>query len=234
MKILITGASRGLGAAIARKFVNEQNEIFLASRNTGALKALQNELYSKNPLCFVRSLKLDLENEESIKALAGQMKTEAQYLDLIINNAGSLIKKDFSKTESDDIKRIMNVNYIGPALLIKECLPLLHEAEHPHIINIASMGGFQGSMKFPGLSHYSSSKAAIATLTECLAVEFKGTISVNCLAIGAVETEMFQEAFPGFEAPLKPEEMADFVYDFSRKGHKYMNGKILPVSVSNP
>jgi NAD(P)-dependent dehydrogenase (short-subunit alcohol dehydrogenase family) len=104
-----------------------------------------------------------------------------------------------------------------------------------HIVNIASMGGFQGSSKYKGLSYYSASKAALACLTECLATEFQESkIKVNCLALGAVQTEMFEAAFPGNKAPVKAHEMAEFIADFALKGHKFFNGKILPVATNNP
>ena len=97
------------------------------------------------------------------------------------------------------------------------------------------MGGFQGSAKFAGLSAYSSSKAAVVGLTECLAEELKDKdIFVNCLAIGAVQTEMLSEAFPGYEAPVSPKQMAEYIFDFAIKGSQFYNGKILPVSSSTP
>jgi NAD(P)-dependent dehydrogenase (short-subunit alcohol dehydrogenase family) len=97
------------------------------------------------------------------------------------------------------------------------------------------MGGVQGSAKFAGLSAYSSSKAALCTLTECLAEELKlENISVNCLALGAVQTEMLSKAFPGYRAPLSASEMAEFIVQFARSGHYYFNGKILPVSSTTP
>jgi NAD(P)-dependent dehydrogenase (short-subunit alcohol dehydrogenase family) len=97
------------------------------------------------------------------------------------------------------------------------------------------MGGFQGSSKYPGLSYYSASKAAIACLSECLAVEFaESGIRVNCLALGAVQTEMFAEAFPGYKAPVNATEMAEFVSYFAVNGQKFFNGKIIPVAVNNP
>jgi NAD(P)-dependent dehydrogenase (short-subunit alcohol dehydrogenase family) len=120
-------------------------------------------------------------------------------------------------------------------MLIRELLPFMGRAGDTHIVNIGSMGGFQGSSKYPGLSFYSASKAAIANLTESLAVEFCNTkIFVNCLALGAVQTEMLAQAFPGYKAPIKPEEMAGFIGDFALHGHQFMNGKILPVALSNP
>jgi NAD(P)-dependent dehydrogenase (short-subunit alcohol dehydrogenase family) len=108
-------------------------------------------------------------------------------------------------------------------------------AGRAHIINISSMGGVQGSIKFPGLSSYSSAKAALGVLTECLAEEFKeSNIRFNTLALGSVQTEMLEAAFPGYTAPLKPMEMAIFIKDFAERGGNFFNGKILPVSLSTP
>ncbi|MCK7533451.1 MAG: SDR family oxidoreductase [Marinilabiliales bacterium] len=95
-----------------------------------------------------------------------------------------------------------------------------------HIVNISSMGGYQGSSKYKGLSYYSASKAAISCLSECLAGEFSGTgITVNCLALGAVQTEMFEEAFPGSQAPVSTMEMAQFIVNFALNGNRFFNGK---------
>jgi 3-oxoacyl-[acyl-carrier protein] reductase len=97
------------------------------------------------------------------------------------------------------------------------------------------MGGIQGSAKFPGLSAYSSSKGAVLTLTELLAEEFKETgPSFNALALGAVQTEMLEEAFPGYKAPVSAIEMAEYVMNFALNGQKLYNGKILQVSSSTP
>src|SRR5208282_5900863 len=99
------------------------------------------------------------------------------------------------------------------------------------IVNISSIGGVQGSAKFKGLSAYSSSKAALINITECLAEEFKERgIAVNCLALGSVQTEMFSAAFPSFEAALTAEEMANYISEFAVTGNKYFNGKVIPVS----
>jgi short-subunit dehydrogenase len=235
MKVLITGSSRGIGAATAKKFGEiKDTELYLVSRNEKSLKNLKNEIENKNPSVKVQVMPADLSQEDSIISLVENISGITNNLDILINNAGFLVNKDFSEFSLSDIDETFRVNYIAPSLLIKECLNLLRRSDSPHIINISSMGGIQGSAKFPGLSHYSSAKAAIAVLTECLAVEFKNEISVNCLAIGSVQTEMLEAAFPGYKAPLKPEEMADFIVEFASNAHKYMNGKIIPVSMTNP
>jgi len=90
-------------------------------------------------------------------------------------------------------------------------------------------------MKFPGLAAYSSSKGALLTLTEMLAEEYKEQgISFNALALGAVQTEMLEEAFPGYKAPVSAVEMANYIYNFALTGNKFYNGKILQVSSSTP
>ena len=97
------------------------------------------------------------------------------------------------------------------------------------------MGGVGGSAKFAGLSAYSSSKGALSILTECLAEELKDyNIHVNALALGAVNTEMLQNAFPGYVANTQPQQMAAFIYDFATTKYSFFNGKVLPVSNSTP
>ena len=126
-------------------------------------------------------------------------------------------------------------NFYGPAHLLQMLRPFLQKAEKAHVLNIGSMGGYQGSSKFPGLLAYSVSKAAIATLTECLAEEWKDSgVAVNCLALGAVQTEMLAEAFPGMQAPVSSAQMGGFLSYFALQGHHFFNGKVLPVSVSTP
>ena len=116
---------------------------------------------------------------------------------------------------------------------IQNTLPLMQSGSH--IVNIGSMGGFQGSVKFPGLAAYSASKAALHTLTECLAFELADQgIKVNCLALGSAQTEMLEKAFPGYESPVMAFEMGKYIADFARTGHKFFNGKTLPVAVTTP
>jgi len=235
MRILITGSSRGIGAAIARNFAKQEiADLFLVSRNMYALEKLKKDILKDHSSIKVHLFPTDLSDESNIREMVSEIKQITDRLDAIINNAGYLAKGNFHEIGLNEINRSLMINYIAPSLIIKECIGLLKNAHKPHIVNIASMGGFQGSVKYPGLSHYSASKAAIASLTECLATEFKGEIAVNCLAIGSVQTEMLQEAFPGYDAPLKADEMAEFICHFVINAHKYLNGKIIPVSLMNP
>jgi NAD(P)-dependent dehydrogenase (short-subunit alcohol dehydrogenase family) len=117
--------------------------------------------------------------------------------------------------------------------LTRIALPYLQKGSH--VVTISSMGGIQGSLKFPGLSAYSSSKGAVITLSELLAEEYKELgIAFNVLALGAVQTEMLEEAFPGYQAPISAANMAQYIVDFTLTGNQYYNGKVLEVSSTNP
>ena len=103
------------------------------------------------------------------------------------------------------------------------------------MVNISSMGGVQGSVKFPGLSAYSSSKGGLITLTELLAEEFKESgPAFNVIALGAVQTEMLEEAFPGYQAPISAGQMASYILEFALTGQKFYNGKVLPIASTTP
>ena len=234
MNIVITGASRGIGFALAKKFAQiPGNKVFALARTEEKLAKLKSEIeqFSDDTRLFYKPFDVmtgDVKND-----LLPVIKKDMQGIDILINNAGLLLNKPFEELSDADFDLTFGVNVKGVFRLIRDLMPLINKPAH--IINISSMGGFQGSAKFPGLSLYSASKGAVAVLTECLAEELKDRkISVNSLAIGAVQTEMLAEAFPGYKAPLSSEEMAEFIADFAVNGQKYYNGKVLPVSSSTP
>ena len=151
----------------------------------------------------------------------------------MVNNAGAFLNKAFSETSKEEFEAIYQVNLFGLASLTRQLLPLINPKGH--VLSISSMGGVAGSAKFPGLAAYSSSKGAVNILTELLAEEYKEKgPAFNALALGAVQTEMLEEAFPGLKAPLSAEEMAAYVLQFALGGQQFFNGKILPVSSSTP
>ena len=236
MNIIITGASKGIGFEVAKEFAkNKHNRIILISRNYERLINLKDECINNNLKSKIFTIKYDFNELNLQKQLLPQILKYFTKVDILINNAGMLVYKPFEEVEINEAKQMFNVNFFAASELIRVLLPYFTVDSHKHIINISSMGGFQGSIKFNGLSYYSASKAAIANLTECLAEEYKERkISFNCLALGSVETEMFKKAFPEIKASLKPEEMAKFISDFALNGNKYFNGKILPVSISTP
>lgn len=235
MNILITGASRGIGAATAKYLARKKvKTLFLTARNINALEHLKKDIAELNPDTEVFPIAADLSAEDGILKVTEFVGKKTPKLDRLLNNAGYLVSGSFASISQEEILRSFMINYFAPSNLIKSCLPLLENASKAHVVNISSMAGFQGSQKFVGLSHYSASKAAIASLTELLAAEFHGEIIFNCLAIGAVDTEMLKEAFPGYKAPLQADEMAEYIGEFLLTAGRYMNGKIIPVSLVSP
>ncbi|MDX2173309.1 MAG: SDR family oxidoreductase [Bacteroidota bacterium] len=232
MLVIVTGASKGIGFEIVKLFLNNPNYSIIAiSRNIDSLTKLVNANNTTNLIPF----KADITNSKQHKKVVDLIKKIKLPVGILINNAGQIVNKPFEKISEKELESVYNTNVFGPFKLIQQLLPFFGKKAKSHIVNISSMGGFQGSSKFAGLSAYSSSKSALSGLTECLAEEFKDkNIAVNCLAIGAVQTEMLNKAFPGYKAPLQPKQMATFIYDFAINGHNYFNGKILPVSLSTP
>ncbi len=229
MNIIVNGGTRGIGKEVALILAKDiNNRLVVMGRNVISLKNLSDS--HKN----IHTISVDLSvfdsQSDGFKKVVNEFFNS---VDLLINVAGYLSAKDFMETQNIDARKMMEINFFGPASVIRIIKPLM--ADGSHIVNISSMGGFQGSTKFRGLSCYSASKAAIACLSECLAAEFADSgISVNCLALGAVQTEMLAEAFPGYKAPIDAKKMAEFISDFALNGHKFMNGKIIPVALSTP
>ncbi len=231
MNIIITGASRGIGRETALALSEDSShKILITGRNEPELKKTASRALHGN----LNTIVYDLCGKESLMdSFVNEIKLNLTGIDILINNAGSIISRPFTELSDKDMRVMMDVNFFAPANLIRALFPSFNQGAH--IINISSMGGYQGSAKFPGLSCYSASKAALASLTECLAVEFKNHgIFVNCLAPGSVQTEMLNEAFPGYEAPVSAEEMGKFVAYFALNGHNLFNGKILPVAMTSP
>jgi len=231
MNIIVNGASKGIGRAVVLQMAaDKDNQLLATGRNEAKLKELQMECLNEN----VTYLRMDITGmNKEMAAIKDLIYNRFSRVDILINMAGSLIVSDFMKMHDDDFRSLMEANFFGPANLIKLVVPLMPEGAH--IVNISSMGGFQGSSKYRGLAVYSASKAALSCLSECLAGELNESgISVNCLALGSVQTGMFENAFPGLKAPIGPKGMAEFISYFAINGNKYFNGKVLPVAINNP
>jgi len=221
--IVITGASRGIGFALTQLALQEGHRIYALSRNIQPLKKSE-RLYP---------YRIDLSEEQSLSIFAEQLQKEGIKIDALIHNAGMLLNKPFSETTTADFESIYRVNVFGLAALTRLLLPSIEPKGH--IVSISSMGGLTSSAKFPGLAAYSSSKGAVSILTELLAEEYKETgPAFNALALGAVQTEMLAQAFPGFQAPVTAEEMATYILKFALEGQQFFNGKVLPVSATTP
>lgn len=238
MNIVITGASAGIGFQLVKIFAKENHAIVAIARNREQLELLRAQCLAINPLSKVYLIDYDLvliENSNNGIELQTKILEVLPHIDILINNAALLTNRPFTELTIDDFLETYKINIFSVVALIQLLLPHMGKKSLAHIVNISSMGAIEGSSKFPGLSAYSSSKSALNCLSECLAVEFNNlNIRVNCLALGAVQTDMLSKAFPNYKAPLTAEEMAKYIAQFSLTGQHYFNGKIIPVSSSIP
>ena len=225
MNVLVTGCSKGIGENIVDELLKKDviNKIYVTSRNI-------NELNVNSP----KVIKVELDYLKTDWEYALLKVVSENPINVLINNAGYLYNGSLKDTSYSEIDKMVTINYTGPFKLVQLLLENLKKGK-AHIVNIGSMGGFQGSSKFPGLSLYSSTKAALANLSECWAEELREfDISSNCLALGAVDTEMLQCAFPGFKANVSSSEISTIIVDFSLNYNRLVNGKIFPLSEGTP
>ena len=220
--ILVIGASRGIGRELTKQFSGLGHSTYGFSRSD----------VNNSEGDSTRYFHLDL-NSPTVKSDFENLTNAIDHIDILVNNAGSIVVKPFLELTREDIRNCYQVNVMSIMEITQVCIPKMTKGGH--IVMISSMGGFQGTVKFPGLSAYSTSKAALVSLTELLAEEFKESgVSINCLCLGAVQTEMLSEAFPGYKAPHSPKEMASFIANFALESGNFFHGKILPVSVTTP
>ena len=221
--IIITGTSSGIGLELVKIYSKNGYKVISLSRSDLPAKGLVG----------VEHMNFDISKKGSLVNLVNLVKNKYKKIDILINNAGKLINKSFKDLSKDDLYDIYDVNVFGVISLIQCLLPFFKKDSH--VVNISSIGGISGSSKFPGLTAYSSSKGALNILTEVLAEEFKESgPKFNSLSLGSVNTPMLNKAFPGYKAQVNPNEMASFIFDFANNSSKVFNGKVIPVSSSNP
>jgi len=234
MNIIITGASSGVGfEAVLELILSNKHKVVALARSEDKLGRLLEIAKGLNPDCVLYPVAFDIVHDDYHHLQQFINSHLDGQVDILVNNAGVLINKPFTELLESDFVEMLQSNFIGHVRIIQSLLSYMPAGSH--IVNIGSMGGFQGSAKFPGLSAYSASKAALHTLTECLAHEFtEQQIKVNCLALGSAQTEMLEKAFPGYESPVMAFEMGKYIADFALTGHRFFNGKVLPVAVTTP
>jgi NAD(P)-dependent dehydrogenase (short-subunit alcohol dehydrogenase family) len=230
MNIIITGAGKGIGYELVKTLCkHKQNHVLAISRKMSELKDLVNDCHRQMPEAKVTPYEFDLNQFDFYPFIAQRIEALIHRVDIIIHNAGKLVNKPFQQTEQADFDDVFNINVKAPFFFTQAILPLMNKGGH--IVMVGSMGGVQGTKKFPGLSAYASAKGALTILSEILAIELaENGIHVNCLALGSAQTKMFEKAFPGMKASMTAQQMAGFIADFAVSGHKFFNGKVIQVA----
>ncbi len=236
-KALITGASRGIGSAIAEKFAEKGAEIGINyhSSDEGAKDILESvNSHSEGIL-----LKGDVSDEKDCKRIVSDFVDEFDGLDILVNNAGILKKKNLEESTVDIFDKTMGVNVRGPFMLSKYSLENLKDSDTGRIINMSSHWAFRASDQ---ATSYVVSKTALIGLTRALALELgpKG-ITVNGIAPGTIETDMIADRYSEEEKrervqeiPLKrlgkPEDIANTALFLASEKSSYVNGEIIGVN----
>lgn len=225
IQAIVTGASGGIGAALCRYLCESGVEVIGVSRRPSAL-SFPNYTH----------LELDLTQKASLAELASRAhKMKNARLRVLIHGAAILHSVPFNAISDEQEDAMLKLNLMVPVWLTRMLLPWLQAANEAHTVFISSMAGYQGSHKYPGLTIYGLTKSGITGLAEALASEYAGTgLRFNALALGAVQTAMLAEAFPGYTGGVSPQRMAEFIGSFSLNGHKVLNGKVIPVSMDDP
>ena len=234
MNIIITGASSGIGfEAVIELALSGKHKVLALARSQEKLERLLEIAHNLNPEGVIYAIAFDIVHDDYDSLQQFIASNFDNRVDILINNAGVLFNKPFTELFETDFVEMLQSNFIGHVRMIQGVINLMPPGSH--IVNIGSMGAYQGSAKFSGLSAYSASKAALHTLTECLAQEFTpNDVKVNCLALGSAQTEMLEKAFPGYESPVMAFQMGKYIADFAVSGHQFFNGKVLPVALTTP
>ena len=235
--VLITGASRGIGKAIAIKFAKENYRVLICYKsNDNAARETENEILSFGGICSL--YKCDISKEEDIKEMFSKIESEGNNVDILINNAGIALFKLFTDTTKEEWDNIFSTNVTGAYLCSRYALSSMIRRKEGKIINISSMWGEVGASCEVA---YSASKAALIGLTKALAKELApSNIQVNCISPGMINTEMnshlSEEDIEAIreEIPLmkigEGEDIANTALFLASDNANYITGQIISVN----
>ena len=232
---LITGASRGIGAAIAKKMASLNYNIILNYVESFDKASILKEELEKNYSIQVLLAKADISNEQEIKKMVDASIEKFGHIDCLVNNAGIAIDSLVEDKTVADFRRILDVNLIGTFLVSREVAKYMVKEKKGCIINISSTNGID--TMYPYSLDYDASKAGVISLTKNLAKEYAPFIRVNTIAPGWVNTEMNKELDVDYIKEEKillnrfgePEEIANVVAFLASDEASYVNGSIIRV-----
>lgn len=205
--VLITGGGRGIGAAAAEHLARLGARVVIASRTTTELDAVCARIAAAGS-APARAVVADMGDPASIDALFETVAAEVGPVDVLITCAAVLEPVPFAEVSAESFARVMDVNVRGVFLCCQRAFAQMR-GRGGAIVNVSSLGAIRATEKFPGMSTYVASKAAVIGLTECLAVEGRPLgIRVNCIAPGAVDTVMLRSAAPSLRTETLPADLA--------------------------
>ncbi len=230
---LVTGASRGIGKAIAISLAGEGASVVLAARTKEDLAGTAEAVRKAGGEGL--AVPTDLTDEDSVKKLVREVSDKKGRLDILVNNAGIVLAGRLEKTATADFDRVMAVNVRGPFILCREAMELLKKTGAGYIVNISSVVGVKG---YPNQSIYTASKHALRGMSISLAGEMKAEgIRVHVICPGGVATDMVGNVRPDIkkEDLIAPEEIAELVlYLVTHKGNAVIDELHIRRATSSP
>lgn len=230
--LLVTGASRGIGRAVALAAADEGLDVVLVGRrDLQALVAVATEVQARG----VRATYVlaDVGSQEGVEAIVAHVAQAHGRLDALVNNAGVGTRRTVAEVSREEWQETLAVNLTGPFFLVQACLPLLRKGHHPAVVNVASIAGRIGGRVGP---HYAASKGGLIALTRYLALHLGPEgIRVNCVAPDLTDTDMPRRlgllpATPSPNAPVRlgrPDEVAQVIVFLCRPGMSFLNGECI-------
>jgi NAD(P)-dependent dehydrogenase (short-subunit alcohol dehydrogenase family) len=206
---VVTGASRGIGAATAVALATAGAQVILAARDRDALEEVANRIRQAGGTA--RAVRTDVSHSADVDRLFAEARRTGHPAALVCA-AGALTSAAFADTTAEIWNQTLAVNLTGTFLCCRAAFQAMSEADGGRIVTIASLSGVYATEKFPGLAAYNASKYGVVGLTEALAVEGKKHgISAICVSPGAVDTEMLRRANPDLRPGLTPGDVAELI-----------------------
>ena len=231
-KILVTGATGGIGKALVQKFVSLEGNVLATGTKTEKLDALKKEFPSINVLKF------DISDHSKIEDFIENVSSQLVGLDILVNNAGINMDNLSLRMKDDEWKKVIDLNLGSTFFLCKYGIKKMLKNKYGRIVNITSVVGHTGNL---GQSNYAASKAAIIGMSKSLAIEYaKKNITINCVSPGFIQSKMTDGIIESIKAVLtsripmarlgKGEDVANTVAFLSSDAASYITGQTIHVN----
>ena len=231
-KILITGATGGIGRALVKKFLSLDGTILATGTNTEKLDSLKKEFPSINVLKF------DISDHSKIEDFIENVTSQLVGLDVLVNNAGITLDNLSLRMKDEEWKKVIDINLSSTFYLCKHAIKKMLKNKYGRIVNITSIVGHTGNL---GQANYAASKAGIIGMTKSLAIEYaKKNITLNCVSPGFIKTNMTENILENVKAMLTSripmaklgsgEDVANSVAFLSSEAASYITGETIHVN----
>ena len=231
-KILITGATGGIGYALVKKFLSLDGTVLATGTNTEKLDSLKKEFPNLNVLKF------DISDHSKVEEFIENVASQMVGLDVLVNNAGITMDNLSLRMKDEEWKKVIDINLSSTFYLCKYAIKKMIKNKYGRIVNITSIVGHTGNL---GQTNYSASKAGIVAMSKSLAIEYaKKNITINCVSPGFIQSKMTDKIVESIKAVLTSripmsklgtgEDVSNTVAFLSSDAASYITGETIHVN----